>query len=68
MSGQESPPQEIIQAIELADGYLHEAQDVLWNTASDFPADSESQQLEELAEKIWTVQHQINDLQRKFEQ
>lgn len=65
---QDPPPQQVLRALELADGYLHEAQDVLWRTALDSPATAERQQLENLTEQIWTVQHQLSELQQQFEQ
>jgi hypothetical protein len=68
MSDQQSLSKRALQALELADGYLDEAQDVLWNTASELPDNTESHQLEELTEEIWTIQHQLIDLQQEVEQ
>jgi|AntDeeMinimDraft_5_1070356.scaffolds.fasta_scaffold07631_1 hypothetical protein len=68
MSDQQTPSKRALQALELADGYLDEAQDVLWNTASELPDNTESHQIEELTEEIWTIQHQLIDLQQEVEQ
>lgn len=67
MPDQQLPPQEILRALNLADGYLSEAQDVLWNTSPEFSGDARNQQLEELTEEIWTLQSQIYDLQQELE-
>ena len=57
----------VIQSLEIANRCLQEAEDILWNTATTLPNNTKGQELEELTEEIWTIQHQINDLQREIE-
>lgn len=67
MSDEQFPSERVVEAVEVADGYLHRAQNALWNTAFELPDNAESRQLEELTEEIWEIQHQLNDLQQEVE-
>lgn len=68
MTGQQSSAERMPQALEVADGYLDEAQDVLWKTASMLTDNTERQRIEELTEDIWDIQNQINDFQREIQE
>lgn len=68
MPDQQPPPEEVLRALQLADGYLAEAQDILWDTAVAFSAEERNHELEALTEEIWTLQTRISDLQQEFEQ
>lgn len=68
MPDQQPRPEEVVRALQLADGYLAEAQDVLWDTAAAFSDEKRNHELEALTEEIWTLQSRIYDLQREFNQ
>ena len=61
MTDQQSSAEGTAQALEVADGYLDEAQDVLWKTSSMLTDNTERQRIEELIEYIWDIQNQMND-------
>ncbi len=66
MTDRQSSTERIPEALEVADGYLDEAQDVLWETSSVLPDNSKSKKIEKLTEDIWIIQNHLNDLQQEI--
>ncbi|MFC6756775.1 MULTISPECIES: hypothetical protein [Haloarcula] len=62
-----SPDQDVLRALELADGYLDEAEDLLWAAATESSADDVSAPIEELTQDVWDVQARLETLQEEFE-
>jgi hypothetical protein len=60
--------QEALRALELADGYLEDAENVLWTAAIETNAEQVCVPLEELTEQIWEIQQQLYDLQDQIEE
>lgn len=57
---------EVVRALELADGYLTEAENVLWETAAESETDDVSEPVEQLTQEVWELQHRLDDLQDEF--
>jgi hypothetical protein len=53
--------------LELADGYLEDAENVLWNASKVADRDNLATELEALTRSIWNLQHQVDDLRRTLE-
>ena len=62
-----SPDSDVLRALELADGYLDEAEDLLWAAASESTADEVSAPIEELTQDVWDVQSQLETLRQEFD-
>ncbi|MBX0286839.1 hypothetical protein [Haloarcula salinisoli] len=62
-----SPDQDVLRALELADGYLDEAEDLLWAAATESAADDVSEPIEELTQEVWDVQARLETLKEEFE-
>jgi hypothetical protein len=60
--------QEALRAVELADGYLDEAEDVLWTTVTEIESTDVGAELEEVTESIWDVQVQLYELRDHLEE
>jgi hypothetical protein len=67
MADPPSPDQDVLRALELADGYLDEAEDLLWAAATESGADDVSEPIEELTQDVWDVQARLETLQEEFE-
>lgn len=55
-------------ALAFADGYLTEAENVLWTTAARVDGADVSADLESITQELWAVQHRIHDLQRELDE
>lgn len=64
MTDESVDEQELDQVLTLANGYLSEAESVLWTAADEFDADDWTDDLESVTQAVWSVQHQLLDLQR----
>lgn len=53
---------ETARALELAKGYLEDAENVLWEASDRADAPERAAELEELTGEIWRVEHAIEDL------
>jgi len=62
-----SPDSDVLRALELAEGYLDEAEDLLWAAASESTADEVSAPIEELTQDVWDVQSQLETLRQEFD-
>jgi len=62
-----SPDPDVLRALELAEGYLDEAEDLLWAAASESTADEVSAPIEELTQDVWDVQSQLETLRQEFD-
>jgi hypothetical protein len=51
------------RALELADGYLSEAETVLWTAAAEAESADKIEAIEALTQEVWQVQHQLATLQ-----
>lgn len=58
---------DVNRTLDLAYGYLEEAENVLWNYSSETDSEDVAEACEELTREVWELQHRITDLQRKFE-
>ncbi|MCU4974960.1 hypothetical protein OB955_19775 [Halobacteria archaeon AArc-m2/3/4] len=59
--------EEIRAALELAQGHLEDAENVVWESASRAKSDEVSDHLQELSREIWSVQHSIIDFQKELQ-
>lgn len=55
------------RALELADGYLSEAENVLWTAASEAESADKSEAIEALTQELWRVQHQLQEFQSQYD-
>jgi len=62
-----SPDPDVVRALQLADGYLDEAEDLLWAAATESTADEVSAPIEELTQDVWDVQTRLETLREEFE-
>jgi len=62
-----SPDPDVRRALELADGYLDEAEDLLWAAATESSADEVSAAIEELTQDVWDVQSRLHTLKESFD-
>jgi len=62
-----SPDQDVLRALELADGYLDEAEDLLWAAATESNAEDISEPIEELTQDVWDVQARLEALREEFD-
>lgn len=62
-----SPDQDVLRALKLADGYLDEAEDLLWTAATESNADEVSDPIEELTQDVWDLQVRLERLREEFE-
>ena len=67
MGDSPSPEPDVLRALQLADGYLDEAEDLLWAAATESSADEVSAPIEELTQDVWDVQAQLEALREEFE-
>lgn len=58
---------DLTRTLDLADGHLEEAENVIWNTSKEADSEEVTVALEELSRDIWDIQHKISDLQREHE-
>jgi hypothetical protein len=57
---------EEVRALDLADGYLTEAEEVLWTVTEDGDAEVE-ERVEDLTEDLWRLQHRLRDLREEVD-
>jgi hypothetical protein len=62
-----SPDPDIVRALELADGYLSEAEDLLWTAASESSADEIRKPIEDVTQELWELQAELETLTDDFE-
>jgi hypothetical protein len=53
---------ETARALELAKGYLEDAENVLWEASAQADSPERAAELEELTGELWRVEHAIEDL------
>jgi len=58
---------DVLRALQLADGYLDEAEDLLWTAASESSAEEISGPIEELTQDVWDLQARLETLQEEFD-
>lgn len=63
-----SPDPDIYRALELADGYLSDAEHVLWKAAAETDNPELTTSIEDLTQEIWTIQQDLQDIQDSREQ
>lgn len=66
MAQTETPENELRRALALADGYLSEAETILWTTTNNLSDEEMADAVEGLTHDLWAVQHQLQDLQREL--
>ncbi|WP_324664983.1 hypothetical protein [Haloarcula sediminis] len=62
-----SPDPDVLRALQLADGYLDEAEDLLWTAATESGSEEVSASIEELTQDVWDLQGRLEALQEEFE-
>jgi len=62
-----SPDPDVLRALELADGYLDEAEDLLWAAATESTVDDISRPIEELTQDVWEMQSQLEALKEELD-
>jgi len=62
MSESEVGDWELGRALDLADGYLDEAESVLWTAVEGSDGVAVSDSVEALTEDLWELQHRLDDL------
>lgn len=67
MEDSPSPDPDIVRALELADGYLSEAEDLLWTAASESSADEIRKPIENVTQELWELQAELETLTDDFE-
>lgn len=67
MADSPSPDPDIVRALELADGYLNEAEDLLWAAASESTADEIRRPIEDVTQELWELQSELETLTDEFE-
>jgi hypothetical protein len=63
-----SPDPDVLRALELADGYLDEAEDLLWTAATESSVDDVSVPIEELTQDVWDLQARLETLREEFDE
>lgn len=61
--GTKEVTQEALRALDLAEGHLEDAENVLWTTAAEIESEDTATELENLTDTIWDVQLQLSELQ-----
>jgi len=67
MEDSPSPDPDIVRALELADGYLSEAEDLLWTATSESTADEIREPIENVTQELWELQAELGTLTDDFE-
>ena len=67
LSGDGLTEADVDRVLELTDGYLEDAENVLWNASKVADRDNLATELEALTRSIWNLQHQVDDLRRTLE-
>lgn len=57
---------ETARALELADGYLDDAENVLWEASARADSPKRTADLEELTKELWRVEHAVEDLKSEL--
>ncbi|MDS0282762.1 hypothetical protein [Haloarcula onubensis] len=57
-----SSESDVLRALELAEGYLDDAEDLLWTAATESAEDDVSAPIEELTQDVWDVQSRLEAL------
>ena len=61
---EERPPEErTLQRLDLVNGYLDDAEDVLWNISNEISAGETAAEVDDLLENLWELQNRVSDLQ-----
>lgn len=58
---------EVVRALDLADGYLTEAEELLWAVANDGDRADVRDDVSDITEDIWRVQHRLRDLREEVD-
>ena len=57
---------ETARALELAEGYLEDAENVLWEASARADSPERAADLEELTGELWRVEHAVEDLKSEL--
>jgi hypothetical protein len=66
VSDEQNSGQEIRRTLELVEGYLTEAENILWTTTSEVETDEVRTEMKEPTEELWDIQHHLYELQREL--
>ena len=66
--GTKEATQEALRALDLAEGYLEDAENVLWTTAAEIEPEDTATELENLTDTIWDLQLQLSELQDQLDE
>jgi len=67
MEDSPSPDPDIVRALELADGYLSEAEELLWTAGSESTDDEIRKPIEDITQELWELQAELETLTDDFE-
>ena len=57
---------ETVRALELAEGYLEDAENILWEASARADSPKATTDLEELTREVWRIEHAIEDLKSEI--
>jgi hypothetical protein len=66
MADDPAPEPDVLRAIELADGYVAEAEDALWTAASETDGEL-AESIEQVTRDVWGVQQRLEELRERLE-
>ena len=63
MGKERTPEERTLQRLDLVNGYLDDAKDVLWNISNDISSNETGAEINDLLEDLWELQNRVSDLQ-----
>ena len=67
MTEKSSSEERTLQRLDLFDGYLDDAEDVLWNISNEVSSAETAAELDDLLEDLWEIQNRVSELQQTGE-
>lgn len=67
MGNQERSTTETLQGVEVATGYLEEAEETLWNLSNNASSPEVAEEIDELLEDLWELQNKTSELKDNME-
>jgi hypothetical protein len=67
MENQERSTTETLQRVEIATGYLEEAEETLWNLSNNTSSPEVAEEIDELLEDLWELQNKTSDVKANME-
>jgi hypothetical protein len=67
MGNQERSTTETLQGVEVATGYLEDAEETLWNLSNNASSSEVAEEIDELLEDLWELQNKTSDIKANME-